>query len=110
MSRAAWILAALFLAVASAPAGAAYSGFIDPNGLFTTEVLPAVLYVDGPLRPPACGAVELAAAPPILPGNRCEAHCLADFRQCEAECRDVMCLIPCDFLLNLCVSDCTSST
>jgi hypothetical protein len=100
MSRATWILAALILALASAPASAAYTGFVDPKGLFTTEVVPAVLHVDGPFPSPACGTVELVKVP----------QCLADFRKCEAECRNVMCLIPCDFLLNLCVADCTSST
>jgi hypothetical protein len=109
MSKATWILAALVLVLWSAPASAAYTGFTDPKGLFTTEVVPAVLYVEGSGQSPLCRAVEFAEAPPILPGNACEAQCLADFRQCEAECRDVFCLIPCDFLLNACVAGCTSS-
>ena len=48
-------------------------------------------------------AAAFADLPPIIPGNACQAQCLADFRKCEADCRNVICLIPCDFLLNACL-------
>jgi hypothetical protein len=49
-------------------------------------------------------SVALSAdPPPITPSNACEARCLAEFRKCQAECRNVICLIPCEFLFDLCL-------
>lgn len=70
-------------------------------------IVPAVLDLTGSELP---AEPMFAQAPPIVPGNRCEAQCLAEFRQCEAICRDVICLIPCEFLLNLCVAGCPNGS
>ena len=54
-------------------------------------------------------AAAFADAPPVVPSNSCEAQCLADFRQCEATCRKVLCLVPCDLLFNACLTNnCTA--
>jgi hypothetical protein len=49
------------------------------------------------------GAALSADPPPIIPSNACQAQCLAEFRRCQAECRNVICLIPCEFLLDVCL-------
>lgn len=74
---------------------------------FETQIVPAVLHLPGPGEEPLYSSIQFAKAPPIVPGNRCEAQCLADFRKCQAECRNVICLIPCELLLDLCAVDCT---
>ena len=51
------------------------------------------------------GAALMADAPPAIPSNSCEAGCLAEFRQCEAQCRKVLCLVPCDLLFNACLTN-----
>ena len=48
-------------------------------------------------------AAAFADAPPFIPGDACQAQCLADFRQCQATCRQVLCLVPCETLLDSCL-------
>lgn len=67
------------------------------------QAVPAVL------TPDVLGTVRFVDAPPIIPSNRCEALCLAEFRRCQVICRDVICFIPCEFLLNVCVTGCAGS-
>lgn len=45
----------------------------------------------------------MADPPPIIPSNSCQAQCLAEFRQCQAECRRVLCLVPCELLFDACL-------
>jgi len=85
MSRVKWVVM-VALVLGSSPVWA--------SSPFETQIVPAVLHLPGPGEEPLYSAIQFAKAPPILPGNRCEAQCLADFRQCEAE-------------LNLCTAGCT---
>jgi hypothetical protein len=48
-------------------------------------------------------AAAFADAPPIIPSNSCQAQCLAEFRQCQALCSRVLCLVPCETLLDACL-------
>jgi hypothetical protein len=65
-----------------------------------TRIVPAVLHLPGPGEEPLYSSVQFAKAPPILPGNRCEAQCLTDFRKCPAD-------LPCELFLDLCAAGCT---
>jgi len=85
MSRVKWVVM-VALVLGSSPVWA--------SSPFETQIVPAVLHLPGPGEEPLYSSIQFAKAPPILPGNRCEAQCLADFRQCEAE-------------LNLCMAGCT---
>jgi len=91
MSRVKWVVM-VALVLGSSPVWA--------SSPFETQIVPAVLHLPGPGEEPLYSSIQFAKAPPLLPGNRCEAQCLADVRKCEAEC-------PCDFLLDLCTADCT---
>lgn len=104
MSRVKWVLV-VALVLGSSPVWA-YEDGLPASSPFATQIVPAVLHLPGPGEEPLYSSIQFAKAPPIIPGNRCEAQCLADFRQCQAECRNVICLIPCEFLLNLCTADC----
>lgn len=106
MSRVKWMLV-VALALVSSPVWA-YDDLVSPaSNPFATQIVPAVLHLPGPDEEPLYLSIRFAEAPPLVPGNRCEAQCLAGFRQYKAECRDVLCLIPCDFLLDLCTADCS---
>jgi hypothetical protein len=105
MSRVKWVLV-VALVLGSSPAWACDDA-VPASSPFETRVVSAVLHLPGPGEEPLYSSIQFAEAPPIIPGNRCEAQCLAEFRKCEATCRNVICLIPCDFLLNLCTADCT---
>jgi len=85
MSRVKWVVM-VALVLGSSPVWA--------SSPFETQIVPAVLHLPGPGEEPLYSSIQFAKAPPILPGNRCEAQCLADFRKCEAE-------------LNLCMAGCT---
>lgn len=105
MSRVKWVLV-LALVLGSAPVFACERAASPVSGLFDTQIVPAVLHLPGPGEEPLYSSIQFAKAPPILPGNRCEAQCLADFRKCQADCRGTICLIPCELLLDLCTADC----
>jgi len=108
MSRVKWVLV-VALVLGSSPVWAC-EGVAEPaSSPFETQIVPAVLHLPGPGEEPLYSSIQFVKAPPIIPGNRCEAQCLAGFREYEAECRNVICLIPCEFLLNLCAADCTDS-
>ena len=117
MFRVKWAWVALFLVLGSGsvraqegvcgPAVAAeIPAAIAPAVVLEQSVIvPAVLqWIPGesPL------VLQFASAPPITPSNRCEAQCVAEFRQCQRDCRNVLCLIPCELLLDVCAADCTS--
>lgn len=104
MSRVKWVLV-VALVLCSSPVLACDAAPV--SNPFETQIVPAVLHLPGPGEEPLYSSIQFAKAPPIVPGNRCEAQCLADFRKCQAECRNVMCLIPCELLLDLCAADCT---
>lgn len=108
MSRVTWVMVAMALASGSAPVLACEGVAAPASSLFETQIVPAVLHLPGPDEEPLYSSIQFAKAPPILPGNRCEAQCLADFRQRQAQCRGVICLVPRELLLDLCVADCTS--
>ena len=97
MSRVKWVLV-VALVLGSSPAWA--SETVPAPSPFETQVVPAVLHLPGPGEEPLYSSIQFAKAPPILPGNLCEARCLAGFRECPAG-------SPCDFLLDLCVAGCT---
>ena len=105
MSRVKWVLV-VALVLGGSPVWAC-EGVIPVSSLFETEIVPAVLHLPGPGEEPLYSSIQFVKAPPIIPGNRCEAQCLADFREHEAECRNMIYLNPCGFLLNLCTADCT---
>jgi hypothetical protein len=100
MSRVKWVVMVMALVLGSSPIRACDDAAVPASSPFETQIVPAVLHLPGPGEEPLYSAIQFAKAPPIIPGNRCEAQCLADFRKCEAEC-------PCDFLLDLCTADCT---
>lgn len=50
---------------------------------------------NGPLGPP-----------PDQPSNACEAHCVADFFECQQVCSRVFCIVSCETLFDLCVEGC----
>jgi hypothetical protein len=97
MSRVKWVLV-VALVLCSSPVWA------SP---FETKIVPAVLHLPGPGEEQFYSSIQFVKAPPIVPGNHCEARCLAGFRKYETECKNMICLIPGDFLLNLCTADCT---
>lgn len=112
MFRAKWAWVALFLVLGSGSAWA-QEGVCDAAG----EIAPAVVLEQSVIVPAVLQwipgeesvlAIQFASAPPITPSNRCEAQCLAEFRQCQQTCRNVICLIPCEFLLNVCAAGCGS--
>lgn len=92
MSRVKWVVM-VALVLGSSPVWAC-EDILPASSPFETQIVPAVLHLPGPGEEPLYSAIQFAKAPPIVPGNRCEAQCLADFRQCEAE-------------LNLCTAGCT---
>ena len=104
MSRVKWVLVVAALVLGSSPAWACEGAAVSPVSVnpFETKIVPAVLHLPGPGEEPLYSSIQFAKAPPIVPGNRCEAQCLAGFRKCQAE-------LPCDFLLDLCAADCTDS-
>jgi hypothetical protein len=105
MSRVKWVLVvALVLGSSPVWAGEDVIPIADP---FETRIVPAVLHLPGPGEAPLYSSIQFAKAPPILPTNRCEAQCLASFLEREAECRNMIYLNPCGFLLDLCAADCT---
>ena len=105
MSRVKWVLVvALVLGSSPVWAGEDVAPVSSP---FETQVVRAVLHLPGPGEVPLYSSIQFAKAPPIIPGNRCEAQCLADFRKYQTECRNVIGLNPCDFLLDLCTAGCT---
>jgi hypothetical protein len=109
MSRVKWVLV-VALVLGSSPVWACdgvASSTAPASGMFEAQIVPAVLHLPGPGEEQLYSSIQFVKAPPIIPGNRCEAQCLADFRKCEAECRNVICLIPCELLLDLCTADCT---
>ena len=63
---------------------------------FETQIVPAILHIPGPGEEPLYSVIQFVKAPPIIPGNRCEALCLSEYRQCEG-----------NFLLDVCMADCT---
>ena len=105
MSRVKWVLV-VALVLGSSPVWASEDVLPVPSP-FETKILPAVLHLPGPGEEPLYSSIQFVKAPPILPGNRCEAQCLASFREHEAECRNMIYLNPCGFLLGLCAAGCT---
>ena len=97
MSRVKWVLV-VALVLGSSPVWA--SETIPAPSPFETQLVPAVLHLPGPGEEPLYSSIQFAKAPPILPGNLCEARCLTGFRQCQAG-------SPCEFLLDLCTAGCT---
>lgn len=97
MSRVKWVLV-VALVLGSSPVWACETA--PASSPFETQIVPALLHLPGPGEEPLYSSIQFAKAPPILPGNLCEARCLAGFRQCEAG-------NPCDLLLDLCAADCT---
>lgn len=107
MSGVKWVLvAALVLCSPPVWAGEAGEDVLPPANPFATRIVPAVLHLPGPGEEPLYSSIQFVEAPPIVPGNRCEAQCLAGFRKYEAECRNVIGLDPCGFLLGLCAAGC----
>lgn len=106
MSRVKWVLV-VALVLGSSPVWACEGVAAPASNPFETQIVPAVLHLPGPGEEPLYTSIQFAKAPPILPGNRCEAQCLTDFRKYQAECRNVIRFIPCEFLLNLCTANCT---
>jgi hypothetical protein len=102
MSRVKWMLVVAALVLGSSPTWA--------SSPFETQIVPAVLHLPGPGEEPLYTSIRFAEAPPALPSNRyearCEAQCLAGFRNYEAECGNVICPIPGGLLLDLCTADC----
>lgn len=96
MSRMTCVLVAA-LVLGSSPVWASEDVIPAPNPL-EAKIVPAILHIPGPGEEPLYSSIQFAKAPPILPRNRCEAQCLAEFRACEADC---------GFLLDLCAADCT---
>jgi hypothetical protein len=96
MSRVKWVLV-VALVLGSSPVWAS-EDVLPASSPFETQIVPAVLHLPGPGEEPLYSSIQFAKAPPILPRNRCEAQCLAEFRACEADC---------SFLLDLCTADCT---
>jgi hypothetical protein len=105
MSRVKWVLVVVALVLGSSPVWACEE-VIPASSPFETQIVPAVLHLPGPGEEPLYISIQFAKAPPLVPGNRCEAQCLADFRKSEAECRNMICLIPSEFLLDLCTEGC----
>lgn len=100
MSRVKWVLV-VALVLASSPVWAGEPAPVAPvSSPFETQIVPAVLHLPGPGEEPLYSSIQFAKAPPLLPGNLCEARCLTGFRQCPAG-------RPCDFLLDLCAAGCT---
>jgi hypothetical protein len=95
MSRVKWVLV-VALALGSSPVWAC-EGVIPVSNPFETQIVPAVLHLPGPGEEPLYSSIQFVKAPPIIPGNRCEAQCLADFRKGESG----------EFQLDLCTADCT---
>lgn len=108
MSRVKWVLV-VALVLGSSPVWAGEGVAAPPSNPFETQIVPAVLHLPGPGEEQLYSSIQFVKAPPIIPGNLCEAKCLADFRKHEVECKNVIGLIPCGFLLNLCAADCTDS-
>lgn len=99
MSRVKWVLV-VALVLCSSPVWAGEGIAAPVSSPYETQIVPAVLHLPGPGEQPLYSSIQFAKAPPILPGNLCEARCLTGFRQCEAG-------SPCDFLLDLCTAGCT---
>ena len=99
MSRVKWVMV-VALVLSSAPAWACDGMTVPVSSPFETQIVPAVLHLPGPGEEPLYSSIQFAKAPPILPGNLCEAQCLAAFRKCRSD-------NPCDLLLDLCAADCT---
>lgn len=106
MSRVKWVLV-VALVLGSSPVWAGEGVAAPPSNPFETEIRPAVLHLPGPGEEQLYSSIQFVKAPPIIPGNRCEAKCLADFREHEAECKNVIGLFTCDVVLGLCAADCT---
>lgn len=105
MSRVKWVLVvALVLGSSPVWAGDDVIPIADP---FATRIVPAVLHLPGLGEEPLYRTIQFVKAPPIIPGNLCEAQCLTDFRKHEAECRTMIVPISCGFLLDLCTAGCT---
>lgn len=102
MSRVKWVLVVAALVLGSSPVWACEGAEVSPVSVnpFETQIVPAVLHLPGPGEEPLYSSIQFAEAPPILPGNLCEARCLAGFRQCAAG-------NPCELLLDLCAAGCT---
>ncbi|HET9225736.1 MAG TPA: hypothetical protein VFR31_03655 [Thermoanaerobaculia bacterium] len=96
MSRVKWVLV-VALVLCSSPVFASEAAPVSSP--YETQVVPAVLHLPGPGEEPLYSSIQFAKAPPVLPGNVCEARCLTGFRQCPAG-------SPCDFLLDLCTAGC----
>ena len=94
MSRVKWVLVAALVLISS-PVWAG-EDVIQASNPFETQIVPAVLHLPGPGEEPLYSVIQFVKAPPIIPGNRCEAQCLAELRECEG-----------DFLLDLCMAGCT---
>lgn len=99
MSRVKWVLV-VALVLCSSPVWAGEGVAAPASSPFETQIVPAVLHLPGPGEEPLYSSIQFAKAPPILPGNLCEARCLTGFRQCGAG-------SPCDFLLDLCTAGCS---
>ena len=97
MSRVKWVLV-VALVLCSSPVLASEAA--PASSPYETQIVPAVLHLPGPGEEPLYSSIQFAKAPPILPGNLCEARCLTGFRQCPAA-------SPCEFLLDLCTAGCT---
>ena len=99
MSRVKWVLV-VALVLGSSPVWACEGVAAPASSPFETQIVPALLHLPGPGEEPLYSSIKFAKAPPIIPGNLCEARCLASFRQCAAG-------SPCELLLGLCTAGCT---
>lgn len=112
MSRVKWVLV-VALVLGSSPVwacegvAASAAPAVPASSPFETKIVPAVLHLPGPGEEPLYRTIQFVKAPPILPANRCEAQCLTSFREHEAECKGMIYLVSCDFLLDLCAANCT---
>ena len=68
-------------------------------------VLTAVLIVSGALGLMTALSPETAAAP-----NSCEQECYQDYQQCVPFCSKNPCLVSCETVLEICLSNCGSES
>lgn len=119
MFRAKWAWGALFLVLGSGSARAQEGAACEPAAaveIAPAEIAPAVVLEQSMIVPAVLKwtpgesplVLQFASAPPIIPGNRCEAQCLTELRQRERECRNAICPIPGELLLGVCVAGCAS--
>jgi len=97
MSRVKWVMVVMALVLMSAPAWAGEGAAAPASSPFETQIVPAVLHLPGPGEEPLYSSIQFAKGPPFLPGNRCEAQCLMDFKDQGT------------FLLGFCMAGCTES-